>query len=396
MQWQHRLLKGVRIGKYKGVSMAQIARLIGFNFTEEQAAEIADTLLRADEANKLDVNDLDNMEGRFAELNDLDVKQSVLDRTLVRVRDQKNIVRRYNMDQARVEEVNYLVAQQIQANERKPLTAFRSPTAIGTTDFEAVLLWSDWHYGQVSDLRKEKFNETIADQRIQYLVEEAANMIVKDKIRKAHIFCLGDMIGGLLHWGNRVDSTHCAAEQMVLVAYQIAAGLRHVASVTSEVHVYLIKGNHDRLIANKKEASEKDTLQPVLVAILKTKLADVTNITFHEPEDEMGYIETVIAGKKIFAHHGHYARTNKAVTLLPKVQDWCMNGFPDYVLFGHFHHISEESHNNTFYIGNGGLARTDEFAALYGLSSEPVQRYFSLSPTKGRGAIYNIGVGHIQ
>lgn len=85
-------------------------------------------------------------------------------------------------------------------------------------DNEAVLVFSDWHYGMVANNVFNKYDTEVCRQRITKVVRDAARRIQLHKCNKLHIVVLGDLIHGGIHASVRVASEELVCDQLMQVS----------------------------------------------------------------------------------------------------------------------------------------------------------------------------------
>lgn len=122
-----------------------------------------------------------------------------------------------------------------------------------------VTVWSDWHFGetvnhdQVGGLNK--FNRTIACQRIRRLVDRVQSLALDHMVKPKYpgiVVCLGgDIITGAIHEELAVTNDGTVQQALLEVEEHLAAGIEQLAKAFGQVFVPCVVGNHGR-----------DTLKP--------------------------------------------------------------------------------------------------------------------------------------
>ena len=388
-QWQLRLMMAANEGKIPGFAFRTILDIIGLEHMEvEEAAIRAEGAKAFNESNRVraDIMDSYGDEEDYKEsLSALDEKNLAIKKTLRRVQKEKNAVARIIRDKTDMEDMIANMLSSYQHEICKHIEpVIPAPKIMGKR--EAVTIWSDWHYGEVVNLKIEQYNCAEANRRIDRLVQRVCDMAVADKVTKLHIFSLGDMIAGLIHPTIRVESEISAAEQMGRISAIMSRKIMWLAKHIPEIVFYCAGGNHDRTIANNKECEMQETLNHFLLTMMEQAImwSGATNVTLVKPVDKAGFIETNICGEKFLAYHGHLQRSMNISAHRGHIETWCGNEPPKYVLFGHFHHSSDVNDKNMTFLCNGAMTATDDYAYSKGLSSIPVQKYFLMEEGVGR------------
>ena len=118
---------------------------------------------------------------------------------------------------------------------------FSSPDSayIEYSDNEAILVFSDWHYGMVTSNIFNSYNTEVCKQRVQDIVQKAKQRIELNTCRKLHILILGDLIHGSIHVGARVASEELVCDQLMQVSEILAQAVCSLHASVQETTVYL-------------------------------------------------------------------------------------------------------------------------------------------------------------
>ena len=80
---------------------------------------------------------------------------------------------------------------------------------------EAILVFSDWHYGMKTDNVFNQYNTAICRERVSKVVYDAISRIKLHSCRTLHIVVLGDISHGNIHTSARVASEELACDQLM-------------------------------------------------------------------------------------------------------------------------------------------------------------------------------------
>ena len=383
-QWRMRLLIAANDGIIPGFSLREILKIIELDYlsTEEAAIWAAGAKAMAQAEPAADVEDESLTGYEIAKIDKMEAKQIELEKAKVVARDKTTVFNRSVREAARSEELMKEAIRNLCEAEKKKGIAYRAPSSIGcNSKREGVAIWSDWHFGQEVNFLHERYNEVEARRRIQNLVEAICKYAKEDRIRKLNLFVIGDMIAGLIHYGNKVQSQLSATQQVGAIIVILKDALLYMAQNIPEIDVYIAPGNHDRAEADLKNTRMDEVFTELfrvsLVHILDA--AGIKNVKFIFPPDKIGYVQTEICGQRIFAYHGQYGKKDRQ-KLMNNIAAWTgsWENMPRYILMGHFHNGLEDENNGINIVVNGSLVETDEYAASNGLRGDSMQKYFVL------------------
>ena len=170
------------------------------------------------------------------------------------------------------------------------------------SDNEAVLVFSDWHYGMIADNVFNKYNTEICVQRITRVVQEAVKRIQLHQCRKLHIVVLGDLIHGGIHASVRVASEELVCDQLMQASEILAQSIDYLSQFVNETVGYITYGNHARTIQNKKD-NIHDNMERIVPWWLEQRLSRNENVSI-APDTQMEFLFVSAAGHDLCASHG--------------------------------------------------------------------------------------------
>lgn len=317
-------------------------------------------------------------------LTELENKEFAMQREKMRMQDQKRELNKLLRDWARAEHIQEEMRKAVlQMAKLKPLN-FQPRTPDGCTN-EAALLLSDWHKGMVTSNRNNTFNDAVFRERIESLVNEVVKRGHEQNVGSLHVFCLGDLVNGLIHVTTRINNE----ENVIKQTMQVAETLSEIIGVFSEefdkVNLYWSRGNHDRVTPDKKESLTKESFFDFIPWYLESRLEGIENVEFVDSNIDDEIIHANIMGNDIFAVHGHRDKLNTAIQNLSLMY----RIFPDYVFMGHFHHTAEKEIQGAEVIVNGSLCGTDDYAVSLRRTAKPSQKLI-IFDEGGRLCTYNL------
>ena len=258
-----------------------------------------------------------------------------------------------------------------------------------TSEKEAVLCLSDWHFGQVSDNIWNQYDVRICLQRVSKLFEKVAATVKEHKIKTLHIALLGDFVNGAIHTGCRVASEESTCEQLMHVSEIIANFIHAMSEYVDDIRVYSTYGNHARTIQNKNDSIHADNMERVIPWWLKQRLKNNHAVKVVDSE----YYEFIyfdVCGHNVVCTHGDLDKFSDIGLVVNSVFTKKYGKTIDYTFSGDKHHLESFEQFGVESALVGSLCGTDEFANNKRLYSNPMQTLCIFTPEDGKLCTYNI------
>ncbi|AKO91922.1 hypothetical protein BEH_07295 [Priestia filamentosa] len=304
----------------------------------------------------------------------------------IRYADRKREYFKPNRVEARMKEYFEVATEEIKKlNHTKPLS-WVDRTFVNDSTKEGLLLISDTHYGMFAKNYWNDFNNEEFKRRMKKLITRTVSHSQLHKVKVMNVFLLGDLINGLIHLITRINNTEDAVTQTIQVSDILSEVLAELCNEFEEVKVYNVRGNHDRVTANKKDEIAKESFNDFIPHFLKLRLSHVKNITFMENKYDDEIIVTDILGHTIFGVHGHKDKiknVNHDISQMTKT-------FAEYIVMGHYHHHEENEDHGVEIIINRSFSGVDEFAKDIRRTSKCAQKLIIFDEDEGRLATYDI------
>ena len=261
------------------------------------------------------------------------------------------------------------------------------------SDNEAVLVFSDWHYGMTTKNIFNTYNTDICKERVKQVVGSAIKRLSLHQCKKLHIVVLGDLFHGAIHTSARVASEELVCDQLMQVSEILAQSIHRLSQYVEEAVVYMTYGNHARTVASKQDSIHRDNLERIIPWWLNERIANMgdENVYVVEPsENEFLLIEA--AGHQICASHGDLDSIKSSPKLLSALFRKKYGKEIEYIIVGDKHHVeSFEEFDITAQIC-GSLCGTDDYANGKRLYSAPRQLMLIVNPETGIDAEYKLKV----
>lgn len=254
---------------------------------------------------------------------------------------------------------------------------------------EAVLVFSDWHYGLKASNVFNTYNTEICKQRVKRIVDSAIERIVLHGCKKLHVAVLGDLIHGAIHTSARVASEELVCDQLIQVSEILAQSIAKMSIYTEKVCVYVTYGNHARTVQNKNDSIHRDNIERLIPWWLEQRFQQIPNIEIM-PESGSEFLFINAAGHDICATHGDLDSVKSAPRLLPSLLNKALGKNIECILLADKHHRESFEELGVSSMICGSLCGSDDFANNKRLYSMPSQILLIVNPVCGIDAEYNL------
>ena len=299
--------------------------------------------------------------------------------------------REYNKILTSDARAEHLIEKLIEAANIVPLQNYSEMFEFDNTysDEEAVLLLSDWHYGQVSDNIWNTYNVAICKERVAKLFDKVSYALQEHNIKTLHIVLLGDFVNGSIHTTCRVASEENTCDQLMHVSELLANFINALSIDVENVNVYSTYGNHARTIQNKEESIHSDNLERVIPWWIAQRLKENTKV--HVVDSEFyEFIYFNVCGYDVVCTHGDLDKFKELGVTINSLFSKKYGKTIDYTFSGDKHHLESFEQFDIESAIVGSLCGTDEYANNKRLYSKPMQTLCIFTPDDGKLCSYNI------
>lgn len=304
--------------------------------------------------------------------------------------DQRRLYNRELTFNARSEHLmDKLVESANRLNQEKPLI-FNEKWFPSNIHKEAVMFWSDWHYGMITDNIWNKFNTEICKKRVKTFVEISKEFIKLNNIDVLDVVMLGDSAHGSIHSTCRVQSEENTCDQLMHVSEIMAEALNDLSKVVNHITLYSCYGNHMRTIQNKSESIHSDNMERIVPWWIEQRLQNNKKIEVAYSEYKE-FTKLNVLGKNICCVHGDLERDFKNIGVtINTLFSRKFGETIDYTISGDKHHLEEFEKFDIESILVRSLCGADEYSNNGRLYSRPGQTLMIFNDVYGREATYNI------
>ena len=258
-----------------------------------------------------------------------------------------------------------------------------------TSNNEAVLVLTDWHFGMVTDNIWNKYNTEICVERVNILFQKTSMYLRQHNIKTLHIVLLGDFIHGAIHTSARVASEEDTCDQLMKVSEILAELINGLSQSTNNVYVYSTYGNHARTVQNKNDSIHSDNMEKVIPWWIKHRLS--ANPKVHVVDNSTyEFISFNVLGHDIVAVHGDLERFSKLGIDMHTIFSKKCGLNVEYVFSGDQHHMESVDPYGIENVMVSSLCGTDDYANNKRLYANPAQTLCICNKEDGKICTYNI------
>lgn len=283
-----------------------------------------------------------------------------------------------------IKEIAFETAREMSSKKLLPLPEKKFVT---NTNKTAILNIGDWHYGLVIDNKWNKYNPTIAKERVAKLTKMTLEYCDFHKVEKIIVAGLGDYISGIIHLPLRINNRFDVMTQILNVAEMIAEMIAELAK-EHLVEFYTVLGNHGRIDPNKKDSIQLENLERVVPWHVKHRLDNNPNVKL-DPEGEFDMVTFKVNGWQFGCAHGD----KDSMSSIVKNFVLMMRKPFDVIITAHKHHLGIEELNDCLVVMNPSLMGVDDYAKDLRVSSKPAQTLIMVGEKTPVDCVYYIDLG---
>lgn len=267
---------------------------------------------------------------------------------------------------------------------------------LDTGENEAVLVFSDWHYGMTAHNAFNTYNTKVCKERVESIVTKAASRIAQNGCSKLHVVVLGDLLNGAIHSSSRVASEELTADQLMQVSEILAQAIIFLSQYVEETNVYITYGNHARTVQSKHDSIHRDNMERLIPWWLGSRVLAEERVSGESlninvaPESETEFLLLNVCGHDICAAHGDLDGVKTSPRMLSTLFHKKYGKDIEYILLGDKHHREDFEELGVTAMLCGSLCGSDDYANDKRLFSTPSQMLLIFNPDDGLDAEYRI------
>lgn len=319
-------------------------------------------------------------------INELKTQRQELEKQRVKVRDERNELKRLIRQEARKESYKDQILRCIAESDCHPLLydeARRFDCTV-VSDSDIVVSLTDLHVGIEIDNFFNKFNDDVLRGRLAKYLDKVFEVQSRHGSKNAYVI-LSELISGLIHTELRIESNQNVIEQFLTAMDYISQFLSEMSYRFEAVNVYICPGNHSRVMPKKEESLKGENMDHLAIPFLEAKLQNFDNIEFHRNEMEESIAMFNVRGNVVMASHGDKDAPNNVVqkfTMMFGIK-------PDIVYLGHRHTNGMTTVYDTKVIQSGCMSSSDNYCLDKRLRNKAEQT-ISVITDDGLDCIYDV------
>ena len=318
---------------------------------------------------------------------ELQIQKQELAKEQVKVRDERNELKRVIREEARKESYKDQILRSISEYQCNPLEYDKNKQFNGVlkTDNDIVCTVFDVHTGLNVDNHFNVFNENVLKDRLNAYLDKIFEVQIRHGSENIYVI-LSELISGLIHLALRIENNQNLIEQFLTVTNYLSQFLSELSYHFNVVNVYVCPGNHSRCHANKDENMRGENMDLLAIPYLQAKLQNFSNIKFHENVIDSSIAMFTVRGQKIYGVHGDKDQMDTVVqklTLYTSVK-------PDIIYMGHKHTNAMLTSYDTKVIQSGCLSGgADEYCMDKRLKNK-AEQIISVITEDGVDCLYDV------
>ena len=291
--------------------------------------------------------------GNDGYLDEIKAQKQELEKQQVKVRDERNELRRVIREQARKETYKDQILRSISESDCHPLLYDENKKFTGVlgSDNDMVCTFFDVHTGIEVDNYFNKFNNDVLRDRINRYLDKIFEVQLRHGSENAYVI-LSELISGFIHNTIRIENNQNVIEQFLTVTDYLSQFLAELSYRFNTVNVFVCPGNHSRMMQNKDDNLRGENMDLLAIPYLSAKLQNFNNIAFHENTIDSSIAMFDVRGQKVFAVHGDKDAPNtmtQKLTMYTSIK-------PDIIYCGHRHTNAMVTSYNTKILQAGCLS----------------------------------------
>ena len=330
--------------------------------------------------------------GVFGEMSDgeylkeLQSQKQELEKQKVKVRDERNELKRVIREEARKESFKDQVLRSIAESDCHPLLydEMKKFDGVLKSDNDLMISMTDLHTGIEIANYFNKFNEDILRERMNNYLDKIFEVQLRHGSENAHVI-LSELVSGIIHTELRIENNQNLIDQFLTAANYISQFLSELSYRFEEVNVYMCPGNHSRISPKKEDSLKGENIDHLAIPFLEAKLQNFENINFHNNNIEESIAMFSVRGNVVMASHGDKDSPGNVVqkfTLMFGMR-------PALVYLGHRHTNAMTTVYDTKVIQSGCMSGSDNYCMDKRLKNKPEQT-ISVVTENGLECLYDM------
>lgn len=320
-----------------------------------------------------------------AQLEEINEARRQLEVEKVQMRDERNEYKRLLREQARKESYKDQIIRTIQEHQEKPLNydVHKQFNNI-ESDNDLICSFTDVHTGiKISNFVNE-FNEDILKNRIRQYLDKILEVQYRHNSENCYII-LSELLSEVIHSTLRIENNQNLIEQFLTIMDYLSQFLTELSYRFNTVHIFVVEGNHSRIIVNKDDSLTGENMDMLAIPFLSAKLQNFNNIIFHNNNIETSIATFKVRNSIIAASHGDKDNPDNVVQKFTMF----LGMRPDIIYLGHRHTNGLTTAYDVKVVQSGAISGSDNYCMDKRMRNRPEQT-ISVITNKGLDCLYNV------
>lgn len=320
-----------------------------------------------------------------AQLEEINEARRQLEVEKVQMRDERNEYKRLLREQARKESYKDQIIRTIQEHQEKPLNydVHKQFNNI-ESDNDLICSFTDVHTGIKISNFVNKFNEDILKNRIRQYLDKILEVQYRHNSENCYII-LSELLSGVIHSTLRIENNQNLIEQFLTIMDYLSQFLTELSYRFNTVHIFVVEGNHSRIIVNKDDSLTGENMDMLAIPFLSAKLQNFNNIIFHNNNIETSIATFKVRNSIIAASHGDKDNPDNVVQKFTMF----LGMRPDIIYLGHRHTNGLTTAYDVKVVQSGAISGSDNYCMDKRMRNRPEQT-ISVITNKGLDCLYNV------
>ena len=306
---------------------------------------------------------------------------------LQKIRQEKNEIRKYMREHVTFDNIIRDIKESIKSLPSLSLPEFKLIQDENNNEKVLVVVISDLHIGQISDLSLNLFDHKILTSRLHKYFQEVKSIAKFHGVKKITICFAGDLIEGYDIYKGIIDYSDLDPISQVIKTSEVLSRLINNLSNDFIINIHCSIGNHGRLTGLRNSAN----FERLILEFIRIRLEYNDNVTIFPSNDYLYSIVNVLGYKFLLIHDGNMRNDNSALKLKEIMGTYNHNIYE--IIVGHLHHSFEKElfSNGQGVICCGSFVGGSDFSISKLQSfSKASQTCFIVEKDKGRFGTYKI------
>ena len=317
---------------------------------------------------------------------ELRLQRQETQKEIVKLRDERNELRRIIREEARKESYKDQFLRNIVEYQGQPLEYEENARFKGVlkTDNDLLISLFDIHTGMESNNFFNTYNQDVLKDRLNEYLDKIFEVQIRHGSENAYLV-LSETVSGFIHPTLRIENNQDMIEQFLMVTDYLAQFIKELSHHFNKVNVYMAIGNHGRLSPKKDDNLTHENMDNLVLPFLEAKLQNFNNVVCHKNTIEDTIAMFAIRGTNVFASHGDRETPQNAIqklTLFTSIK-------PDIYLCGHRHTNAMTTVYDSKVLQAGCLSGSDSYCMDKRLRNKPEQLLCVITDN-GLDCIYDV------